>query len=115
MAEHKIDNTPGRELGLSGRFEDTPAFEIVNAAHDQFLALMSRLISVEYGPLGAVAKNDPRWLQVTARKTDTLDRLHQMGGDAVEAAKLFDQIQDLDAEVDAVLASASTAGAADAD
>jgi hypothetical protein len=67
---HKIDKRLGKELGLTGLYADVPAFQIINDAHDLFLSLTSRLISLEYGRDQSVVKSWPQWPIVAAKRAE---------------------------------------------
>lgn len=95
----RIDDRPGRELGLAGPYADVPAFQIVNDAHDLFLSLTSRLVSLEYGEMGSAAKRHTLWPMVDAERSRLADRLAALKGDAVEAATLSEAIRRLDERV----------------
>jgi hypothetical protein len=110
---YRIDDRPGRELGLTGGYADRPAFQIVNDAHELLLALASHLVSLEYGKRGGTAKTHPLWPMVDAEYARLADRLAALKGDAVAAAALSEDIRRLDkAAVDlATLAKAAGSGA----
>ncbi|MEY9785412.1 hypothetical protein [Sinorhizobium fredii] len=88
------DKRLGKELGLSGAFSDVPAFQIVNDTHNLLLAYTSRLISLEYGPLGEALKADPAWQEIDAKSIEFSRRFDALHDDAVKAAQLADEIRD---------------------
>ena len=106
----RIDDRPGKELGLTGPYADMPAFQIVNDAHDLFLSLTSRLVSLEYGEKGSAAKSHSLWPMVDAERSRLADRLAALKGDAVEAALLSEDIRRLDKTVFRLVALVRAAG-----
>jgi hypothetical protein len=106
----RIDDRPGRELGLTGRYADRPAFQIVNDTHDLFLSLTSRLVTLEYGKDGDAAKSRKLWPMINAEYARLADRLAVLKGDAVEAAALSEDIHRLITTVVGLAAPANAAG-----
>ncbi|APO77134.1 hypothetical protein AM571_PA00250 (plasmid) [Rhizobium etli 8C-3] len=90
-----IDGRTGQELGLNGEYADRPAFQIVNDAHQSFLLLTGRLISLEYGSFGEAVKNHPAWPQINVKRTALAEKLLTLGGNAVYAAALSEEIRHL--------------------
>ncbi|SDO05785.1 hypothetical protein [Ensifer sp. YR511] len=108
----RIDDSPERELGLTGRYADTPAFQIINDTHDLFLALMSRLIGLEYGCDGDALKSHPLWFAIEKERFRLTDRLSALGGDAAVAAILAKEIRRLDENVNTLVTLVSSKGTA---
>ena len=106
----RIDDRPGKELGLTGRYADIPAFQIINDAHDLFLLLTSRLVSLEYGSDGDVVKSHPLWSAIDMEMSGLAGRLSALGGDAVRAAALSEEIRRLDETVDGLVTAANAEG-----
>ncbi|MEN0000228.1 MAG: hypothetical protein AAF940_05035 [Pseudomonadota bacterium] len=103
MATPQTNETPSLEPGFIGPIEATPVAKIINDAHDQFLALISRMIGLEYGMLGAALKKTPQWEKITQRKIRVLDRLHRMGSDEDEAKKLCKEMRKIDEAVNNIV------------
>ncbi len=106
----RIDDRLGKELGLTGRHADVPAFQIVNDAHDRFLSLTSRLISLEYGPYGDAFKSHPSWPAIDIETSGLAGRLSALGSDAVRAAALSEEIRRLDETVDGLVIAVNPEG-----
>ena len=102
---HLIDERLGSELGLTGRFENVPAFQIVNSTHDTFLTLTSRLISLEYGSNGDAFTSHPSWDAIDILRSDLASQLSMLGGDARRAAFLSEKIRALCETVDHLVAA----------
>ncbi|WP_197423456.1 hypothetical protein [Sinorhizobium sp. Sb3] len=86
MVSRRLDDRLGKELGLTGRYADVPALQIVNDAHDQFLSLTSRLVGLEYGPNGDACKSHPSWPAINIETSGLAGSLSALGNDAVRAA-----------------------------
>jgi len=108
-----IDSRLGKALGLVGRHAEVPAFEIVNDAHSRFLSSTSRLITLEYGSNGDAFKNHPLWPLIDRRRSHLAGQLSVLGGDAIGAAALLEEIRQLDEVVDGVAAELNAAGGAE--
>lgn len=106
----KIDGRPGQELGLTGRYADEPAFQIVDGAHNAFLTLTSRLISLEYGSHGDAFKSQPLWGAIDMERCGFAERLAALGSDAVGAATLSDDIRRLNEVVDGLVTKFNAEG-----
>ncbi|MDQ0318004.1 hypothetical protein QO002_000142 [Pararhizobium capsulatum DSM 1112] len=100
-----IDQRFGRELGLGGRYADEQAFQIVNDAHHRFLVLTSRLIDLEYGPHGDAVTANSLWPEIDKQNSDLAEALSTMGGNAVRAAALLEDMTRLNERVDALVAA----------
>jgi len=108
-----IDIRLGSELGLSGRYSSMPAFQIVNDTHDRYLALTSRLIDLKYGPRGDAFEGNERWVSIDGRISELAAALDALGGDAVRAVALLEEINRLKYEMDGLAAEILAGGAAD--
>ena len=106
----KIDERSGSELGLIGRHAELPAFQIVNDAHDLFLTLRSRLVSLEFGSNGEAFRSHPRWPAIDMKRRGLADQLSVLGGNAVHAAALSDEIRRLDEAVDGLVNAVKAGG-----
>jgi hypothetical protein len=106
----RIDERPGKELGLTDRHADVPAFQIINDTHDLFLSLMSRLVSLEYGPYDDACKSHPLWPAIDTERSSLAERLSELGSDAVRAAALSEEIRRLDEIVDGLVTALNAEG-----
>lgn len=106
----RINERPGSELGLIGRHAEVPAFQIVNDAHDLFLTLTSRLVSLEYGSDGKAFRSHPLWPAIDMERLGLADQLSVLGGNAVHAAALSDEIRRLDEAVDDLVTAVNAKG-----
>lgn len=89
----KTDIRLGYELGLAGKYADLPAFQIVNDAHDLVAALTSRMVGLEYGGAVPGAPGAPGWSAIKRAHGEFIRRVANLGGDAVEAARLSDELE----------------------
>jgi len=89
---HIADVRLGREIGLTGRYAEVAAFQIVNDAHDLVAGLTSRIVTLEYGGEGHLYRNAPSWKWIEQERTQFALRVNRLEGDAVKAAALSDEI-----------------------
>ena len=95
----KVDTRLGQEFGLTGRYADLPAFQIVNDAHDLVAGLTSRIITLEYGGEGHLYVDAPSWKGLEEQRAQFVQRVNGLGGDAVKAAELCDEVEAFIAEI----------------
>ena len=100
----KIDARPGRELGLSGRYADIPAFQIVTDTHDQFYSLNALFISIEYGQDKFSLKSHSEWPDIRTKVAGFSERLRKLNGNAIEAAALSEDVQKAENSLNALIA-----------
>jgi hypothetical protein len=89
------------------------ARSVVNEAHDRFLALVSRLIGLEYGPDGERLTTNAFWIFVCEGRSSIAGVLTNLGGDTAKAAAIIEEIGSLDLAVDRIAAAHGEAGRRD--
>ncbi|MCZ7448349.1 hypothetical protein [Rhizobium rhizogenes] len=87
-----LDHRLGGELGLSKRYSDKPAFEIINDAHDRLGAFTSRLVTFKYGGHERFEEFASRYALADTKRIEFARRLEFLDGNAVEAANLTDEL-----------------------
>ncbi|QTG17157.1 hypothetical protein G6M86_28105 (plasmid) [Agrobacterium tumefaciens] len=87
-----LDFRLGGELGLPKPYADKPAFEIITDAHDLVAAFTSRMIAFKYGEHEGFDELLSQYLFADAKRIEFSRRLELLDGNAVEAAKLIDEL-----------------------
>jgi hypothetical protein len=95
----KVDTRLGREFGLAGQYAGLPAFQIINDTHDLVAGLTSRIVTLEYGGEGDVYVNSPAWKAIKEQRAQFVQRVNGLGGDAVKAAELSEEVRIFSEEV----------------
>ena len=88
-----INETLGAKLGIGGRFAKVPSFQIVNDAGSKVRWVSGAMVSHEHGAYGAAFLAHPAWQAARQTALAFQPRLTALGGDAVKAAALYDEVE----------------------
>lgn len=85
----KPDARLGREIGVIGRYADTPAYQIAHDAHGRIRHIIGRLMTARYGPHAELFAAHPRWSDINAAASDLQRRFHERSDDGFYAHLLL--------------------------
>ncbi|MER8576718.1 hypothetical protein [Mesorhizobium sp. M1409] len=90
----RLDVRLGSVLGLTGRYRDKRAFEIVNDTHDWLGTLTPRLITFKYSGPERFSESSSLCEKANRQRLQYSGRLNLLSGNAIDAARLAEEIDD---------------------